>query len=73
MIDNYQAYQNVEIVHMLALGPCKYTKPEMVTTFGTTPCSLSPGSRDAVNEGRADYTPNLFGSPPGCFMRDHPH
>ena len=69
MIDNYQAYQNVEIVHMLALGPCKYTKPEMAGHFWHNSLFAGPGSRDAVNEGRADYTPNLFGSPPGCFMR----
>ena len=33
MLDNYQAYQQVEICHMLALGPCKYTRPEMAGHF----------------------------------------
>ena len=67
MIDNYQAYQNVEIVHMLALGPCKYTKPEMAGHFWHNSLFAGPGSRDAVNEGRADYTPNLFGESPRLF------
>lgn len=41
MLDNYQAYQQVEICHMLALGPCKYTRPEMAGHFWHN--SLLPG------------------------------
>ena len=67
MLDNYQAYQQVEICHMLALGPCKYTRPEMAGHFWHNSLFAGPGSRDAVNEGRADYTPNLFGESPRLF------
>ncbi len=44
MLDNYQAYQNVEVLHMLALGPCKYTQPQYPAIFGTTPSSPGPGA-----------------------------
>ena len=67
MVANADQYENVEIVHMLALGPCKYTKPEMAGHFWHNSLFAGPGSRDAVNEGRADYTPNLFGESPRLF------
>ena len=67
MLENYQAYENVEICHMLALGPCKYTRPEMAGHFWHNSLFAGPGSRKAVNEGRADYTPNLFGESPRLF------
>lgn len=49
MLDNYKAYQNVEIVHMLALGPCKYTQPMYAGHFWHNSLFAGPGSRDAVN------------------------
>lgn len=67
MLDNYQAYQNVEVLHMLALGPCKYTQPQYAGHFWHNSLFAGPGSRAAVNEGRADYTPNLFGESPRLF------
>jgi 4-hydroxybutyrate CoA-transferase len=35
MVANAAAYQNVEIVHMVALGKCAYAKPDMESHFAT--------------------------------------
>lgn len=67
MLENYKAYQNVEICHMLALGPCAYCQPEMEGHFKHNSLFAGPGSRAAVNDMRADYTPNLFGESPRLF------
>lgn len=60
MMENYKAYENVEICHMLALGPCKYCEPGMEAHFWHNSLFAGPGSRKAVTEGRADFTPNFF-------------
>lgn len=67
MLENYENYENVEICHMLALGPCAYCQPEMAGHFKHNSLFAGPGSRKAVNEMRADYTPNLFGESPRLF------
>lgn len=63
MLDNYRAYQQVEICHMLALGPCKYTRPGQREGFrfangeicGTIPSNRTgrvPGGRAGETIGR---------------------
>ncbi len=67
MVDNYKAYKDVEICHMLALGPCKYCEPEMAGHFWHNSLFAGPGSRKAVSEARADFTPNFFFESPRLF------
>ena len=71
MLENYKAYKDVEICHMLALGPCRYTKPEYAGHFWHNSLFAGPGSRQAVNEARADFTPNLFGESPRLFYEGY--
>ncbi len=71
MLENYRAYHDVEVCHMLALGPCKYARPEMAGHFRHHSLFAGPGSREAVNDGRADYTPNLFGESPRLFYEGY--
>ena len=49
--------RNVEIVHMLSLGPADYTLPEYEGHFRHNGLFLGPNVRPAVAAGRADYTP----------------
>jgi len=49
--------ENVEIVHMLTMGAAPYVAPEMATHFRHNAMFIGPNVRDAVNDGRADYTP----------------
>jgi acyl-CoA hydrolase len=48
---------NVEVVHLLTLGCADYVKPEMEGHFRHNAMFIGGNVRDAVNEGRADYTP----------------
>jgi 4-hydroxybutyrate CoA-transferase len=49
--------QDVEIVHMMTMGSADYVKPEMEGHFRHNAVFIGGNVRDAINEGRADYTP----------------
>lgn len=70
MVENYKAYRNVEIVHMVAMGESKYAKKEMDGYFRHNSLFVGSTTRKAVLEGRADYTPVFFSEIPSLFKRD---
>jgi len=49
--------QDVEIVHMMTMGTAPYVAPEMAGHFRHNAMFIGGNVREAVNEGRADYTP----------------
>src|ERR1700758_375234 len=49
--------RDVEIVHMMTLGNADYVKPEMEGHFRHNAMFIGGNVREAVNDGRADYTP----------------
>jgi 4-hydroxybutyrate CoA-transferase len=49
--------KNVEIVHILTLGRADYIAPQMEGHFRHNAMFIGGNVRQAVNEGRADYTP----------------
>ncbi len=49
--------QDVEIVHMMTMGKAPYVAPEMEGHFRHNAVFIGGNVREAVNEGRADYTP----------------
>jgi acyl-CoA hydrolase len=49
--------EDVEIVHMMTFGRADYVKPEMEGHFRHNAVFIGANVRDAINEGRADYTP----------------
>jgi acyl-CoA hydrolase len=49
--------QNVEVVHLLTLGNADYVKPEMEGHFRHNAMFIGGNVREAINDGRADYTP----------------
>jgi len=57
----------VEIVHMVPLYPCEYARPELGGSFRHNALFVGAGSREAVNAGRADYTPCFFSEIPRLF------
>ncbi|MFW9947366.1 MAG: acetyl-CoA hydrolase/transferase family protein [Candidatus Odinarchaeota archaeon] len=59
--------QNVEIVHMVPLRECKYCLPEMEPHFRHNSLFAGTGTRQAIREGRADYTPIYFSEIPRLF------
>jgi len=49
--------QEVEIVHMMTMGAAAYVAPEMAGHFRHNAMFIGGNVRDAINDGRADYTP----------------
>ncbi len=49
--------QDVEIVHLLTMGCAPYVGPEMEGHFRHNAMFIGPNVRQAINDGRADYTP----------------
>jgi acyl-CoA hydrolase len=52
---------DVEIVHMMTMGCAPYVAPEMAGHFRHNAMFIGSNVRDAINEGRADYTPIYLG------------
>ena len=48
---------DVEIVHMMTVGCAPYVAPAMAGHFRHNAMFIGPNVRDAINDGRADYTP----------------
>jgi 4-hydroxybutyrate CoA-transferase len=49
--------RDVEIVHMMTMGVAPYVAPEMAGHFRHNAMFIGPNVREAINDGRADYTP----------------
>jgi 4-hydroxybutyrate CoA-transferase len=61
--------EDVEIIHHLTLGEAPYIAPEMKGHFRCNDCFVGSNTRDAVNEGRADYVPVHLHEMPRLFRR----
>ncbi|MCG8484766.1 MAG: 4-hydroxybutyrate CoA-transferase, partial [Clostridia bacterium] len=48
MVANHKQYENVEIVHMVAMGKGEYTKPEMAPHFRHNAVFVGGCTREAV-------------------------
>jgi len=53
--------KGVEIVHLLTLGTSPYSAPDMAPSFRHNALFVGGNVRQAVREGRADYTPIFLG------------
>ena len=73
MVENASSYQNVEIIHMVAMGKALYCKPEYAGQFWHNAIFTGASTRQAVTEGRADHTPIYFSDIPWWFREQlHP-
>ena len=72
MLQNAAAYEDVEIVHMVAMGKCEYCKPEYSRNFRHNTFFVGGGSRDAIADGRGDFTPSFFFEVPRLFEKAMP-
>jgi acyl-CoA hydrolase len=57
LIERAPYVRDVEIVHMMTMGSAPYVAPEMEGHFRHNAMFIGGNVRQAVNEGRADYTP----------------
>ena len=67
MIAKAEQYENVEIVHMVAMGKAGYAQPGMEKHFRHNALFVGGTTRKAVQEGRGDYTPCFFYRIPDLF------
>lgn len=72
MVENKDNYENVEIVHMVAMGDAKYCKEEMDGHFRHNSLFVGGSTKKAVNEGRGDFTPTFFFEVPKLFKKELP-
>ena len=66
--------RGVEILHVVPMGACEYARPEHEESFRHNSVFVGAPTRDAVRDGRADYTPCHFHELPslleGCLSPD---
>ena len=72
MVANADAYRDVEIVHMVAMGKGEYCKPEYEKNFRHNAFFMGGSTKKALEEGRADFTPCFFYEVPRRFESDMP-
>ena len=64
MVDNKEAYRNVEVIHCVSMGMCEYCLPENEPYFRHNAWFVGGTSSKAVEEGRADFSP--------CYLSQMP-
>jgi len=57
LIERGPFVRDVEIVHLLTMGRADYIAPEMAGHFRHNAMFIGGNVREAINDGRADYTP----------------
>lgn len=67
LVERAPELRDVEIVHMVAMGPAKYAQPGMEASFRHNALFVGGSTRKAVEEKRADYTPCFFSEIPRLF------
>lgn len=67
LVERAPELRNVEIVHMVAMGPAKYAQPGMESSFRHNALFVGGSTRKSVEEKRADYTPCFFSEIPRLF------
>ncbi|MCB2358835.1 acetyl-CoA hydrolase/transferase family protein [Clostridium estertheticum] len=72
MVASKETYENVEIVHMVAMSKSEYAKPGMEKYFRHNSLFVGGNTRDAVSSGRADFTPCYFYEVPSLFKEELP-
>ncbi|GAA0713705.1 acetyl-CoA hydrolase/transferase family protein [Paraclostridium ghonii] len=71
MVNESERYSNVEIVHMIGMGPGEYVKKDKEFNFKHNALFVGSSTREAVAEGRADFTPCHFSEVPRLFKEEY--
>ena len=70
LVANAPQYENVEIIHMVAMGKAAYCQPQYDKNFHHNAFFLGGSTRAAAAEGRVDFTPVYFSEIPGLLRED---
>lgn len=63
--------RDVKVYHTLTLGPCEYAAPDLKDAFRINSLFTGDNVRQAIADGRADYTPINLSELPLLFKRGH--
>lgn len=63
--------KNVEVIHALSVGDLSYLKPGMEDSFRHNAFFIGANARQAVREGRADFTPIFLYETPLLFSKGY--
>lgn len=67
LVNRAPELEEVEIVHMVAMGPAKYAQPGMEKSFRHNALFIGASTRKAYEDKRADFTPCFFSEIPRLF------
>ncbi|WP_411683217.1 acetyl-CoA hydrolase/transferase family protein [Clostridium thailandense] len=67
MVENKESYENVELVHMVAMGKSEYAKEGMEKYFHVNSIFVGASTREAIASGRGDFTTCFFYEVPRLF------
>lgn len=71
MVKNKEKFKDVEIAHMVPMQKCDYVNEDMRGHIRHNAIFVGAGTRNAVNDGRADYTPCFFSEVPKLFKEGY--
>jgi acetyl-CoA hydrolase len=69
LIKRAHGLEDVEVVQVLTVGSADYVRPEFADHLRVNSLFISRNVREAVNDGRADFTPCLLSEVPLLFSR----
>jgi len=72
MMNNREAYRDVEIVHMVPMGESPYAQPGMERYFRHNSVFVGGTTRGTIQAGHGDFTPCYFSQIPNLFHRTLP-
>lgn len=70
LVTHAAQYENVEIIHMVAMGKAAYCQPQYDKNFHHNAFFLGGSTRAAAAEGRVDFTPVYFSEIPSLLRED---
>ena len=71
MVSRYEELYDVEVCHLLGVGEAAYVRPEMKGHFRHTAFFIGKNVREAVGDGRADFTPIFLSEIPALLYGKH--
>jgi len=71
MVNRKEELENVNVYHILVVGDLPYTKPGMEKHFKHKAFFIGANTREAVNDGRAEFIPIFLSEVPLLFKRGH--
>lgn len=68
LVQRADTLRDVEVYHILTMGPAPYIEPKYCHSFKLNALFIGKNVREAVNAGRANYTPVFLSEIPGLFL-----